>query len=330
MESHREARARRLALDVVMWAPARGARRLAHGPRPQPRLRDARAGERPRRLDPALSTPQGRDDGAGEAAHRRQGAHGPDFQGGTDRLWTGVVKRVGLKVRFGERLEGLEPDGGGGFVVTSTRQDLPRPAAVAPGARAARYAAKAGRGRRGAGEGGLPPAGPDQYAGMPVLVVGAGTRPGGLARAGRGAGDGRAASLSRRRVRPREANNRSRIEEAAAQGSCGVLLESSVTAIEPRPRCSGIGTATFGIANEAVVVVRRRRTADALLRDRHHGRDPPRPQGRRADLAVDLDGPRAEHALRDGPLHVHLEAVAIAGAAVAVAAAVASTSWPPP
>jgi thioredoxin reductase/ferredoxin len=169
-------------------------------------------------------------------------------------FWNGVMKKVGLKVRFGERMEDITPDGQGGFRVKTSRET---------------YHAKSvllAMGRRGTprklgakGEDNQKVVyrllDPEQYRNMPVLVVGGGDS---ALEAALTLSEepGTSVVLSYRseafsRVKPK---NRKRLEEAAAAGRLRVILESTVVRIEAKTVTLRHKDKEFSIANEAIVV----------------------------------------------------------------------------
>jgi thioredoxin reductase/ferredoxin len=169
-------------------------------------------------------------------------------------LWRSIERRVGLRIRCGERVEAIGRDGDG-FVVRST---------------AGEYRARSvllAIGRRGTprklgvpGED-LPKVTyrliePEQYAGQHVLVVGGGDSA--LEAAASVAETGSAGSvvLSYRgdafsRSKPR---NRDRVAAAEREGRLHVMLRSQVEAIEPRAVALQADGSSRRFANDAVIV----------------------------------------------------------------------------
>jgi len=171
-------------------------------------------------------------------------------------FWKDVEHKTGVgpAMRYGERVEAIERDGAGGFVVrTSKSEYLARSVLLAIG-------------RRGTprkldvpGEE-LPKVvyrliDPEQYAGRKVLVVGGGDSA--LEAAASIAETGRAeVALSYRgdsfsRAKPR---NRERIEQAERSGLLRVLLRSSVRRIEPEAVVMEQDGREQRLENDAVIV----------------------------------------------------------------------------
>jgi len=169
-------------------------------------------------------------------------------------FWNGVMKRVGLKVRFGERMEGITPDGKGGFMVQTTREVYhARSVLLALGRRGTPR--KLGSPGEDLEKVVYRLLDPEQYRGSAVLVVGGGDsaleaaitlaeEPGtNVVLSYRGEAFGR--------VKPK---NRKRLEEAAATGRMRVLLESTVAKIEPKHVVLKLKEREIRIANDAVLV----------------------------------------------------------------------------
>jgi thioredoxin reductase (NADPH) len=169
-------------------------------------------------------------------------------------FWSGVMRRVGLEVRFGERMESLEPDGRGGFRVITPR---------------ATYHAKSvllALGRRGTPRKlGAPGEeqqkvvyrllDPDQYRGQAVLVVGGGDS---ALEAALAVAEvkGTDVTLSYRseafsRVKPR---NRQRLDAARDAGHIRVLLASTVKNITDDAVEIAHEGKTLELDNDAVIV----------------------------------------------------------------------------
>jgi thioredoxin reductase/NAD-dependent dihydropyrimidine dehydrogenase PreA subunit len=169
-------------------------------------------------------------------------------------LWRAIERKVGLRVRCGERVEGIAR-AGDGFVVRSTGgEHRARSVLLAIGRR--------GTPRKLGVQGeDLPKVTyrliePEQYAGRHVLVVGGGDSA--LEAAASVAETGSAGSvvLSYRgdafsRAKPR---NRERIAAAERAGRLHVMLKSQVEAIEPQAVTLKAGEGTQRFANDAVIV----------------------------------------------------------------------------
>ncbi len=168
-------------------------------------------------------------------------------------FWRDIERKTGLKIRYGERVVGVERDGGG-FRVKTTRDEYRTPALVLA------------IGRRGTprklgvpGEQ-LPKVtyrliDPEQYRGQRVLVVGGGDSA--LEAAVTLAEQpGTAVTLSYRgavfdRAKKR---NRERLEAASAAGRLTVLLESNVKAIDPDAALIDQRGERVRVPNDAVIV----------------------------------------------------------------------------
>jgi thioredoxin reductase len=168
-------------------------------------------------------------------------------------LWTAVARRHRLAIRYGERVERVQPTGGG-FEVESTR---------------GRYAARAvllAIGRRGSPRKlGVPGehlskvvyslVDPAQYRGSRVLVVGGGDSA--LEAAANLAAERnvevilcyRGAVFSRAR-----AQNRQRIEAADAQRRVRVLYDSTLLAIHPHHVDLTVAGQPYRTPNDAVII----------------------------------------------------------------------------
>ena len=192
-------------------------------------------------------------------------------------FWSGVMRRVRLDVKFGERMEAIQPDGRGGFHVATTR---------------ATYHAKSvllALGRRGTPRKlGAPGEelqkvvyrllDPDQYEGQAVLVVGGGDSALEAALAVAEV-QGTDVTLSYRgeafnRVKPK---NRKRLESAEAARRIRVLLGSTVKGItEDGVELEHEGRA-LDLDNDAVIVCAGGELPTPFLRkigvmvETHHG-----------------------------------------------------------
>lgn len=192
-------------------------------------------------------------------------------------FWSGVVRRVRLDVKFGERMESVEPDPRGGFrVVTSRgtyhagsvllalgRRGTPRKLGT-PGEDLSKVVYRL--------------LDPEQYRGQAVLVVGGGDSALEAALAVAEV-EGTDVTLSYRsdafsRVKPK---NRQRLEKAEATGRIRVLLSSTVkriTADSVEIECGGKVT---DLDNDAVIVCAGGELPTPLLRkigvmvQTHHG-----------------------------------------------------------
>ena len=168
-------------------------------------------------------------------------------------FWQAVERKLGLPIRYGERVESVERDGDG-FIVHTTRGEH----------RAASVLLAIGRRgtprKLGAPGEELPKVvyrlvDPEQYAGQDVLVVGGGDSA--LEAAVSVAeGGGREVTLSYRgdafsRAKPR---NRERIAAAERTGRLRVLLGSEVRRIEPRSVVIDCGGREVELANDAVII----------------------------------------------------------------------------
>ena len=169
-------------------------------------------------------------------------------------FWQEVVAKTGLKVSFRERMEKVEPEGGGGFLVRSSRGEYrTRSVLLAIGRRGT---------PRKLGVQGEEQAkvvyrmvDPEQYRGQHVLVVGGGDAAleAALACA---AEPGTRVTLSYRgeafsRVKPK---NREQLHQAAAAGRVGVLLSSNVHEIRPASVIFDQGGRRLELKNDAVIV----------------------------------------------------------------------------
>lgn len=168
-------------------------------------------------------------------------------------LWRGIVERTGLLISFGERMEGIEPDGDG-FVVQTTRgrwrtrsvllamgrRGTPRKLDV-PGEDSAKVVYRL--------------ADPAEYAGQRVLVVGGGDSALEAAIAlAEQAGTEVALSYRGEAFNRVKARNRERVHAMDAEGRLRVLTGSVVTSIEPGTVSLRCGEAALRIPNDAVVV----------------------------------------------------------------------------
>jgi thioredoxin reductase/NAD-dependent dihydropyrimidine dehydrogenase PreA subunit len=168
-------------------------------------------------------------------------------------FWNGVVRKAGLNIRYGERMEAIERSGRGFVVKTSRgtynakavllaigRRGTPRKLGV-PGEEQAKVVYR------------LIEA--EQYRGKRVLVVGGGDSA--LEAAVAVAEQpGTKVTLSYRgdalnRVKPR---NRQRLDEASARGRLQVLLGSQINQIGPVDAAVRLGDRTVNIPNDAVIV----------------------------------------------------------------------------
>jgi thioredoxin reductase len=169
-------------------------------------------------------------------------------------LWRAIERKVGLRIRCGERVEGIARAGDGFVVRSSGGEQRARSVLLAIGRR--------GTPRKLGVEGeDLPKVTyrliePEQYAGRHVLVVGGGDSA--LEAAASIAETGSAGSvvLSYRgdafsRAKPR---NRERIAAAEHSGRLHVMLKSQVEAIEPQAVTLKAGEGTQRFANDAVIV----------------------------------------------------------------------------
>jgi len=168
-------------------------------------------------------------------------------------FWEEVVARTGLEVSFRERMEAVQPQGGGFVVRTSKAEYRTRSVLLAIGRR--------GTPRKLGVKGEERPKvvyrliDPQQYRGRRVLVVGGGDSAleAVLACAAAGAGT---ATLSYRgaafsRVKPK---NREALREAQAAGRVRVLLDSQVLQIGATTATLECAGRTVELANDAVII----------------------------------------------------------------------------
>jgi thioredoxin reductase/ferredoxin len=168
-------------------------------------------------------------------------------------FWQGIERKVGLKIRYRERVEAVTRDGDG-FIVRTTKGELRS------------HSVLLAVGRRGTprklgvpGEE-LPKVvyrliEPEQYHGQRVLVVGGGDSALEAAASVAEAG-ARAVTLSYRgeafqRAKPR---NRVRIAAAEKAGTLSVALKSNVRSIAADHVCMNSGGRDVNVANDAVIV----------------------------------------------------------------------------
>ncbi|MBK7660057.1 MAG: NAD(P)-binding domain-containing protein [Betaproteobacteria bacterium] len=169
-------------------------------------------------------------------------------------FWSGVLRRVHLDMKFGERMEAIEPDGRGGFRVVTTRSTYQaRSVLLALGRRGTPR--KLGAPGENLGKVVYRLLDPEQYRGMAVLVVGGGDSALEAALAVAEV-DGTDVTLSYRseafsRVKPK---NRKRLEAASAAGRIRVLLASTVKSITADAVEISHGERTLDLDNDAVVV----------------------------------------------------------------------------
>ena len=169
-------------------------------------------------------------------------------------FWSGVMRRVHLNMKFGERMEAIEPDGRGGFRVVTTRSTYhARSVLLALGRRGTPR--KLGAPGENLGKVVYRLLDPEQYRGMAVLVVGGGDSALEAALAVAEV-DGTDVTLSYRseafsRVKPK---NRKRLEAASAAGRIRVLLASTVKSITADAVEIAHGDRTLDLDNDAVVV----------------------------------------------------------------------------
>ncbi|KAF0191259.1 MAG: 4Fe-4S ferredoxin iron-sulfur binding protein [Gammaproteobacteria bacterium] len=168
-------------------------------------------------------------------------------------FWQGIERQTGLKIRYHERVDGVEASGDG-FVVRTTKDSYHTRAVLLA------------IGRRGtprplevAGEQ-LPKVvyrliDPEQYRGLHVLVVGGGDSAleAALSLAGQ---PGTTVTLSYRSAafsRAKE-KNRQRIEQAAQEGRMTVLLQSTIQQINPADVRIEHDGRVFALPNDAVII----------------------------------------------------------------------------
>jgi thioredoxin reductase/ferredoxin len=168
-------------------------------------------------------------------------------------FWQSIVRRTGLAVAFGERMEALSPEGDVFVVKTSKRTCRARTVLLAIGRR--------GTPRKlGVPGEDLPKVvyrlvEAEQYRGRKVLVVGGGDSALEAALA-LSEQPGTVVTLSYRgeafsRVK---AKNRDRLEEAQRRKRIGVMLNSNVTSIEPRDVALDQQGKTVTLPNDSVIV----------------------------------------------------------------------------
>jgi len=192
-------------------------------------------------------------------------------------FWSGVMRRVRLEVKFGERMEGLEPDGRGGFRVITPRATYhARSVLLALGRRGTPR--KLGAPGEDLGKVVYRLLDPEQYRGQAVLVVGGGDSALEAALAVAEV-EGTDVTLSYRseafsRVKPK---NRQRLEKAQASGRIRVLLASTVKRITPDAVEIAHGEKSLDLDNDAVIVCAGGELPTPFLRkigvmvETHHG-----------------------------------------------------------
>ncbi len=192
-------------------------------------------------------------------------------------FWSGVMRRVRLDVKFGERMEAVEPDGHGGFRVITPRATYhARSVLLALGRRGTPR--KLGAPGEELGKVVYRLLDPEQYRGQAVLVVGGGDS---ALEAALAVADveGTDVTLSYRseafsRVKPK---NRQRLEKAQASERIRVLLASTVKGITADAVEIAHGGKTLDLDNDAVIVCAGGELPTPFLRkigvmvETHHG-----------------------------------------------------------
>ncbi|MCP4003149.1 MAG: NAD(P)-binding domain-containing protein [bacterium] len=169
-------------------------------------------------------------------------------------LWEEVERKTGIEIRYHERMENIQPQGNGFCVTTNRgihrarsvllcvgRRGTPRKLGV-PGEELPKVVYRLSD--------------PEQYAGQRVLVVGGGDSALEAAVTLAEEVEGTSVALSYRNPSFGRAKqkNRERVDSAAKSGSLNLLLESTLTAIEPEQVSLNVSGRSIEIENDAVIV----------------------------------------------------------------------------